>query len=35
MIFLFDKTIKNIISNSIRHETVTFDVRDPPWLTKL
>ena len=34
MIFLFNKTIKNIISNYIPHETVTFDDRDPPWINK-
>ena len=32
--FLFNKTIKNIISNYIPHETVTFDDRDPPWINK-
>ena len=34
MIFLFNKTVKNIISNWISHETVTFDDRDPPWIYK-
>ena len=34
MIFLFNKTIKNIISNYIPHKTVTFDDRDPPWINK-
>ena len=34
MICLFNKTIKNIISNYIPHETVTFDDRDPPWINK-
>ena len=34
MIFLLNKTIKNIISNYIPHETVTFDDRDPPWINK-
>ena len=34
MIFLFNKTIKNIISNYIPHETVKFDDRDPPWINK-
>ena len=34
MFFLFNKTIKNIISNYIPHETVTFDDRDPPWINK-
>ena len=31
---LFNKTVKNIISNYILHETVTFDDRDPPWINK-
>ena len=34
MIFSFNKTIKNIISNYIPHETDTFDDRDPPWINK-
>ena len=34
MIFLFNKTVKNIISNYIPHETVTFDDGDPPWINK-
>ena len=34
MIFLFNKTIKTIVSNYIPHETVTFDDRDPPWINK-
>ena len=34
MIFLFNKTIKNIVSNYIPHETVTFDDRDSPWINK-
>ena len=34
VVFLFNKTIKNIISNYIPHETVTFDDRDPPWINK-
>ena len=29
---LFNKTIKNILSNFIRHETILFDNRDPPWI---
>ena len=32
MVFLFNKTIKNIFSNFIPHETVTCDDRDPPWI---
>ena len=34
MIFLFNEAVKNIISNYIPHETVTFDDRDPPWINK-
>ena len=30
MVFVFNKTIKNIFSNFIPHETVTCD--DPPWI---
>ena len=26
--------VKNIVSNYIPHETVTFDDRDPPWINK-
>ena len=32
MLFLFNKTIKNIFSNFIPHETVTCDDRDPLWI---
>ena len=32
--FLFNKTVKTIISDYISHETVTFDDRDPPWINK-
>ena len=32
--FLFNKTIKNTISNYIPHERITFDDRDPPWINK-
>ena len=32
MVFLFNKTIKNIFSNFIPNETVTCDDRDPPWI---
>ena len=32
--FLFNKTVKNIISNHIPHETITFDDRNPPWINK-
>ena len=32
MVFLFNKTIKNIFSNFIPYEPVTCDDRDPPWI---
>ena len=32
MVFLFNKTSKNIFSNFIPHETVTSDNRYPPWI---
>ena len=32
--FLFNKAVKNIISNYIPHETVTCDDRDPLWISK-
>ena len=31
---LFNKTIKNIKPNSVLHETITHDDRDPPWINK-
>ena len=31
-VYLFNKTIKNILSNFIPHETTTFSDRDPPWI---
>ena len=31
MVDIFDKTILNILSNFIPHETVTIDDKDPPW----
>ena len=31
---LFNKTIKNILSNYVPHETTTIDDRDPPWFNK-
>ena len=34
MIFLFNKTVKNITSNYIPHQTVTFDDRDPTSINK-
>ena len=30
--FVFNKTIKNILSNFIPHGTITFDDRDPPLI---
>ena len=33
MVHLFNKTIKNILSNYIPHETITFDDRDPKRLS--
>ena len=32
MVHLFNKTIRNILSNYIPHETITCDDRDPPWI---
>ena len=32
MVSLFNKTIKNILSNYIPHETITCDDRDSPWV---
>ena len=32
MVFLLNKTIKNILSNYIRHEIIICDDRDPPWI---
>ena len=32
MVPLFNKTIKNIVSNYIPHETITCDDRDQPWI---
>ena len=31
---MFNKTIKNIMSNHILHETIICDDRDPPWINK-
>ena len=31
---MFHKTIKNIMSNYIPHETITCDDRDTPWINK-
>ena len=32
-VILFNKTVLNITQNFISHEIVTFDDRDPPWVT--
>ena len=32
MVSLFNRTIKNILSNYIPHETVICDHKDPPWI---
>ena len=32
MVHLFNKTIKNILSNYIPHEKITCDDRDSPWI---
>ena len=34
MVSLFNRTIKNILSNYIPHETTTCDGKDPPWFNK-
>ena len=31
---LFNRTIKNILSNYIPHEIITIDDRDPPWINE-
>ena len=33
-VHIFNKTIKNIMSNYIPHETIICDDRDPPWINK-
>ena len=32
MVFLFNRTIKNILSNYIPHEIIICDDQDPPWI---
>ena len=32
MVYFFNKTTKNILSNYIPHETITCDDRGPPWI---
>ena len=34
MVSLFNKTIKNILSNYIHHETITCDDKDSSWFNK-
>ena len=34
MVFLFNRTIKNILSNYILHEIIICDDRDRPWINK-
>ena len=34
MVFLFNRTIKNILSNYIPHEIIICDDRDRPWINK-
>ena len=34
MVSLFNKTIKNILSNYIPSERITCDDKDPPWFNK-
>ena len=31
-VYLFNKTIKNIVSNYIPHETIICNDKDPPWI---
>ena len=33
-VYLFNKTIKNIVCHHIPHETIIFNDRDPPWINK-
>ena len=34
MVYFFNKTIKNVLSNYIPHGTITCDDRDPAWINK-
>ena len=34
MVFLFNRTIKNIFSNYIPHEIIIYEDRDPPWMSQ-
>ena len=31
-VYLFNKTIENVLSNFISHEIISFENRDPPWI---
>ena len=33
-VYIFNKTIKNIMYNYIPHETIICDGRDPPWVNR-
>ena len=33
-VYLFNKTIKNIVCNYIPHETIICNYSDPPWINK-
>ena len=33
-VFILNKTVLNILSNFIPHETLTIDDKTPPWFTK-
>ena len=34
MVSLFNRTIKNILSNYIPHETIICNDKDPPWFNR-
>ena len=34
-VHMFNKTIKNIMSNYIPHKTITCNDRDPPWINNI
>ena len=34
IVFLFNKTIKNILSSYTPHEKITYGDKDPPWFNK-
>ena len=35
MVSLFNRTIKNILSNHIPRETIICDDKDPPWINNM